>query len=467
MGVHIMYKITRSAIISLSFLLLLPVQIYGFYANFTNDENQDGVIKSALSNRCSDQILSKNFIKRDNTISESKNLDVAQGRHTYTVQSMPCLKQIQDGPCGFYSIFHLSQMHHNKNLLDRQKLTNEFRREIYYNTSKTKSMYNYIEQHTPYFNPTENFTIISNKKSNIMPGERDNLPILIRKFQTEGTPQYLVVHTNCNTPISDITLSWDNRNDRLACIENHWIAVKIEWQGREGQSPVIISIADSGSSKDNRFTYLAHWFYHKFVHEYNFYNPDTSVHPITATITAQSPSRLSQTSRPHAQQRQRRTTTHQPATRTVRANRKKIPNFSAAALVQMQKTRHRIQRKSIRQTCENKNQSQPAIERPNTHSKAQRKSTSPAPIRKIVKRPARNTITREVPTLPMAHFFSTTNNRSQTLWTFLKDKFYFFYNDIRPSITDYLSSTLASITLFLTHIGNEYYKKTAILKDLD
>ena len=284
-----MYKKAKSIIIVLFFAFVAHCHLFGM---FVITDGKDGCIVNAresgswVARMCEGISLESNFVKRDGVVQEIGPLDASQGRNAYRVKALPCLRQPKSGPCGFYSLFHLSQMYKDQTLLDRDTFEDSFHDIYKYcDASGSGDMQKYVTRHMKYFTK-ENFTIASggkesNRKIIILTDGwgreirrkemRDEFLYRVKEFQRNGTAQYLVIGTDVDVTILDVTLDWDNKNDRLHCIPNHWIALKIEWQGLPGQSPVILSVADSGSSKDLRYAELIHWYYHKFVHAHDFY----------------------------------------------------------------------------------------------------------------------------------------------------------------------------------------------------
>jgi len=244
-----------------------------------NMRPSDGCIKNAQTgNLCIGRGLETVFVKNGNTIREGNNANFnTNSRNVYKVRAEAGLHQPHSGPCGFYSIFHLSQLKSGASLLDRHTFERIFDHNVRHcDTSASNHMRQFIQQRIRNLNAPN--VMISSVRINQANGYvssfgRNNLQGHIRDFQRNGTSQYIIASTDENSGIRGLRLNWDNRNDRLSCLANHWIALKISWsdRNRSGRCPIEISVVDSGGVKDNRYTALVHWYYNLFTHAYNYY----------------------------------------------------------------------------------------------------------------------------------------------------------------------------------------------------
>jgi len=287
-----MYKIIKSILISLSFGLLSQFPLSGmFYQQRIINPNKDGCIINAENGRlCDRQTLEATFEKRENTISQVNFYNFgSQDKNVYKVKAIPCLRQPRSGPCGFYSLFHLVQLYWGANLLNQNALNRllggnyAFQNSIKNGASSASNdIQNIANQKMRYFTEN-NFVVTDGQRDMNQPftcdqyqnrigrEDYDSFINRIRQFQQNGTTQYLVISGSTNPNIPGIRLTWNNKNDRLNCLRGHWMALKIEWQGVAGQSPVVLSVAESGSPKDLRYAKLIHWYYYTFVHAHDFY----------------------------------------------------------------------------------------------------------------------------------------------------------------------------------------------------
>ena len=210
-------------------------------------------------------------------------------KHVYAIRSIPSLQQPVSGPCGYYATFNILRLfrHHKKflgissydfmmnrslfektflnrweNYIGKNSLSNEdivkiFQNKVFYNIEGLKTSFTISGLGLNEFN---------DRKISTLDGR--SLTDKIKDFRTKGTSQYLIIGTDSpnDKKIWGIDFSWDDRNNRRACIKNHWLAVKIEWMGKPQTSPIMISVADSGGPKDNRFAALIHWYYYIFTH---------------------------------------------------------------------------------------------------------------------------------------------------------------------------------------------------------
>jgi len=288
-----MCKITKSILLSLFVTLFAQFPISGMYyrINQNINPNADGCIKNVETGKyCQHKTLEATFKFEKNNRKITNPYFSNQDKNAYKVRVLPCLRQPISGPCGFYSVFHLVQLLKGQSLLSRQALNNLYRgnsayqRSINYGeSSRSNEMQKVAMKHFT----NKNFIIAKNGREanqktlirydgygrEIGRETSDGFLDRVKEFQRNGTTQYLVISCEKNATIPGIRLDWDNKNDRLNSLHNHWIAIKIEWVNKQkpGKCPVIISVAESGSPKDLRYARIIHWYYHKFVHAYNFY----------------------------------------------------------------------------------------------------------------------------------------------------------------------------------------------------
>jgi len=250
-----MFKITKSIVISLSFALFTQFPISGMYNGI--DPNADGCIQDAKTEKYrQEQTLEATFAfdEYNGTITEMDFYDFSsEDKNAYKIKAIPCLRQPVSGPCGFYSVFHLSQLYKGQSLLNRDALdrlysnNNAYQQSVSYEiASCSKKMQNIVDQKMNYFT-NNNFTIanggkeanreISTERTLDMYGNiisettRDSDRFLdrVRKFQQNGTSQYLVISGDANATIPDVTLDW-NTASRPNCLRGHWMAIKLHGQ---------------------------------------------------------------------------------------------------------------------------------------------------------------------------------------------------------------------------------------------
>jgi len=203
------------------------------------------------------------------------------GSNICKVINLPSLHQKVNGPCGYYALFNLLKIHNGEitpaQLLDRAAF------EAVYpvwraNCSNVEALSNYdlkalLEKCTPGL--CKDNVLISccdvncNKYEDLggfKYGDENTIATRIKDFRENGRTQYLIVGTDEKTDcIPGIKLKWDDFNGRRSCTPNHWIAMKIEWAGKPGYSPVIITVSDSSGPYDNRFTATIHFYYYIFA----------------------------------------------------------------------------------------------------------------------------------------------------------------------------------------------------------
>lgn len=282
-------RITGSQICSIT----ITEKKSSFDYNVNLDLGNDGCIKDAQSgslfvNRPLEVVFAKNSDHVD--IVDAKNF-ICSDKNIYKVIRYPGLFQGSSGPCGYYALNNILMAYFGltkvDQLLDRPKFEPFFASLIGYNLGKIDSvsnneMYKIIKNNLKELDKSN--IVISVEKINDLNclryeklmtfGSKDLLGSdIIRDFQINGNAQYLIVNTgqeksDQSVSINGLTLNWDNSYDRLYCLENHWIVLKIEWQdpSKPGSCPVILSIFDSSGPRDNRFATLIHWYYYVFVH---------------------------------------------------------------------------------------------------------------------------------------------------------------------------------------------------------
>jgi len=231
--------------------------------------------------------------------SECNNFHKIYRKDVYKIIDVPSLDQFYGGPCGYYSIFNLRNFMEygvamrNSNcdynfMLDRKKLNQFFSEKCLQISRGGKEwkgglngtmMKNIIKRKFPEF-IRDNVMIsccnvfswrertIGNLDSCIKTFDNKSIKNKIIDFRG-GREQYIIIGTlfgQNETEIDSVELDWDNRNNRRSCTKNHWLTMKMQWQGKPMQSPVKIFIADSDGRKENRFSALIHWYYYLFVH---------------------------------------------------------------------------------------------------------------------------------------------------------------------------------------------------------
>jgi len=227
-----------------------------------------------------------NFIAntRDvNEINESDFIKNGKRKNFYEVTARTCLRQPKSGPCGWYSMYHLSKLKNGGSLLKRNLFESTFDySKRYCDTSSSRAMKEFIESGNVKGLYSRNVMIVCSKmndlnyfdnKKVITFGRYNSIKERIKDFQKNGNTQYLIVSTSSKSSINGINLHWDDKNNRRSCMGNHWIAIRIAWQDRSkpGKCSVCMDVADSGSVKDNRYAALIHWYYYMFVSKYNYY----------------------------------------------------------------------------------------------------------------------------------------------------------------------------------------------------
>lgn len=263
------------------------------------DPNGDGCIKSAqdgslILNKPIETVFEKN---NDNVSIVDLQKFNFNNKDIYKVIQYPSLCQIkQDGvfdgdenSCGYYAINNILMAYTGQTkvdqLLNRKNFGAFYNNLVSFNNGKTGSVANneiskIIDKKLK--NLCKNNVMISVENINIFNSISDQKIITfgaanfsqdrIADFQFNGTPQYLIVGTGSKSNqlvgINGLNLNWDNSFDRLLCVKEHWIVLKIEWKdkSRPGNCPVILSVFDSSGPKDNRFAKLIHWYYYVFTH---------------------------------------------------------------------------------------------------------------------------------------------------------------------------------------------------------
>lgn len=267
---------------------------YGFETEI-NLSGGDGCIESAQDGKITINVpLEAVFRKSGNQVSlidctEFCNCKAClQDNNFYKVIEYPCLYQKESGPCGYYSINNILLAY--TGLISKDKLLNDiefndfYSKLVEYNCGKNKisniEIANIIRNKvTELCQPNvfisvakmNNDFIISNSDIMTFGSTGGNATDRILDFRNNGTPQYIILGTADKDQVShakNLNLNWDNTNERLNCVENHWLVMTIEWQdpSQPGNCPVIIRVFDSSGPKDNRFAELIHWYYQVFVH---------------------------------------------------------------------------------------------------------------------------------------------------------------------------------------------------------
>lgn len=214
-----------------------------------------------------------------------------RSRFVYKVCQYPSVNQKKKGLCGFGSLFNILNLKEHRNtthcdfMLDRSKFEDLVRQGERYIRKKrwyrrgdgitNIDLQNFINNEIRQLckkNVIISLLDIDDRDINNLYYRKYNIFGAgsiwnrIRDFQRNGTTQYLIVQTSTKKEIRGITLDWKDINGRKACLPNHWIALKIAWKGEPMNSPVIITIADSGGPRDNRYVALIASYYDLFVH---------------------------------------------------------------------------------------------------------------------------------------------------------------------------------------------------------
>ncbi|MFC1842808.1 hypothetical protein ACFLYU_04075 [Candidatus Dependentiae bacterium] len=261
----------------------------GEYACSTDlDFNKDGcMINNEDGSLSVADKLESVFIMSGNSMKEGTSADFdTGGANVYKIKMLPSLHQKLNGPCGYYALFNLLNMYNGKKspteLLDRKQYETLFKEwKAYCKDLWVISNYDLRDlimhkipdlhkenvaisccdiNYTDEFDPKYVFTFGKDKHSIVQ---------RVQDFRENGTPQYLIVGTNRETrkDIPSVNIQWDDYRGRRACPTGHWIAIKLEWAGKKGESPVIVSVSDSSGAQDNRFTAIIHWYYYMFAHK--------------------------------------------------------------------------------------------------------------------------------------------------------------------------------------------------------
>jgi len=256
--------------------------------------NSDGCLQCSVTGKlCVCKPLESVFVMCGKNVKEGSSRDFSNGgnKNVYKVREVPCVRQKRSGPCGYYSLFNLLCMFENSRkmksshcdygfMLDRKRFESFFSEW----EQNVKNMRGWFSSTDALSNREMKRLIESGAKSlhkkNVMISFCDinnldnrkantfaygSIKGRIKDFRTKGTPQYIIFSSSSSKNVKGINLCWDDRRGRKACLGNHWIAMKIEWAGREQKSPVIISVADSGMTRDNRYAAMIHWYYQTFV----------------------------------------------------------------------------------------------------------------------------------------------------------------------------------------------------------
>ncbi|MFC1841616.1 hypothetical protein ACFLYA_00930 [Candidatus Dependentiae bacterium] len=251
------------------------------------DPNHDGCIKNSEDgNLHLAEALEEIFVKIGDNVTIGSARDFIMGnKNVYKVIQHPSLMQPYDGPCGYYALFNILKLLTGtvlpSQLLDRYSFEPLFYDWKQYNNGNIAvsniAMKGLIENKIPEL--CKRNVMVSCEDVNAANRLHEKSVITfgggsveerIRDFQQNGIPQYLIVGTNerQNTGINGLNLLWSDIDNRLACTENHWLVIKIEWQNSciPGRCPVIVTVMDSGGARDNRYATTIHWYYYLFAH---------------------------------------------------------------------------------------------------------------------------------------------------------------------------------------------------------
>jgi len=257
------------------------------------DPNGDGCLQCSVTGRLSVcKPLESVFVKSGRNIKEGQIEDFSCGdRNVYMVREVPSIKQKVKGPCGYYALFNVLCMAENDGkmrsadcdysfIVDRERFETLF--------SQWREAVGGIRGSFSGPRAISNREMKKLIKRSIDPLYKDNVMVSIcdinnldntyantfasgsikgriKDFRKNGTPQYFIFSSSPSKKVKGLKLCWDDRRERKACLDNHWLAMKIEWAGKPQKSPVIISIADSGMTRDNRYAAMIHWYYKVFV----------------------------------------------------------------------------------------------------------------------------------------------------------------------------------------------------------
>jgi len=245
--------------------------------------NNDGCIKDSDDGKlivC--EPVEAVFVKSGKTISEGTDLDFCTGdENVYKIIQKPSLWQMVNGPCGYYALYNALSMYNGqdscKNLLDRVKFEENFA--IWKAHIGNEALSNYdvkdlVEKKVSELCKSNVIITVSdiNSQNRMLESETfcfggSTIDERIKDFQENGTEQYIILGTGTASKIKGIRFNWENFNGRHACVENHWVAIKIEWKDKSkpGKCPVIMTVADSSGTKDDRYAAPLHWYYQVFV----------------------------------------------------------------------------------------------------------------------------------------------------------------------------------------------------------
>jgi len=284
----VLHKITKEVIAKIE---VKKFNIGSYNSRVHIDPNHDGCFIDAQDGSLqAGRMKEARFVMETN--GREKMLREVSSSHVvnknfYKVREIPCLYQKIHGLCGYYALFNLMRLKQN------EKKVSSTDYDFILNRQKFKAHFADWQEHVNRLRRGRNGVGLTNReveslirskakvlcKKNVMismcsVGECN--PRKVRTFDhrtirkkikdfRKGIPQYLILSTSTDKKIKGIKIKWDDRRGRLSCLPNHWIAMKIEWEGRPQKSPVIISVVDSGGPRDNRFTALVHWYYYMFA----------------------------------------------------------------------------------------------------------------------------------------------------------------------------------------------------------
>lgn len=269
--------------------VVIEEQEGSFKVEIRLNPNGSGCIKDAENGNLSvDKPIEKVFVKNGDRVDIAGSDRFAYGdKNIYKVIQYPCIHQETEGPCGYYALGNLLKAVRGE-VLPGQLL----------NWAEFDGFYKRLKALNCDLKSMTNGNMREIIKSDLLELNKDNVMISveminrrnkieaskvytfasqmsvkekIRDFQVNGITQYLIIGTGSkkeNSSINGLSLNWDNSLEKLNCVEDHWLALKIEWANpsRPGKCPVILSVFDSSGPKDNRFATLIHWYYYLFAH---------------------------------------------------------------------------------------------------------------------------------------------------------------------------------------------------------
>jgi len=283
----------------------------GFYSNgaYLDPYNDACIIDYEDRSLRVAETIESVFVYDGNKIKEGTAQEFCDGGPcVYKVRTIPSLFQRVSGPCGYYALFNLGKLYYGKTQAGEQLNRDEFE-ELFAQWKKytqnqsalgVSSLDRLIENRVagpdlckdnvfvmlcsmskkcPFYDADFAFFGINDKAAG-----NNSLDKRINDFHVNGTPQYFLMGTGPEIhSIPGITLEWGH----CTCLDDHWFAIKIEWSGLAGKSPVIITVADSSGPQDNRFAALIHWCNRKFAYkDVNYEYQDAGVVSLEENIKA-------------------------------------------------------------------------------------------------------------------------------------------------------------------------------------